>query len=786
MTDSKLTIKDPFSLILVNDARIAKNNHFSDNIWEMQLDAGEIGGLSIYSTLGMQALGLRITPIFSSVTENVTRLSQFHEEPLINEIYPNYLSIVTQPFKNLSSTLDYWVYDSSSVLGKVAIQNNQSTHFTGSLSFLVNLKPFIGGDQMRGEQINRNFFLKGKTKNLFPFFFMSGMTQTGNFGQSSIQGKINLSPGETYQFFWVFSFQEQENEILKIINEFEKIEFDKEVARLALTNQKDRFVIQTGNPDWDKTLLASQTAAAQLYYQAPGNERLPVLIQSRHPGKVISLADPTDSQFTEGISPLQLWYFQQASPDQNSFIKLFFDNLINQQHEDGFIPNNSNPADFHSRYHSFPILANIARTILKTINDHSIAEIYIHKLIAYIKYWLNDQSASKRPVWENPAQSLFESLPIHNLWDEKSQGIQTQWIDSPFLISLIIQEWEHIQSISQQFQLNCTELLQVNKQVETLYENLLGAWNKRLSLFPYRDAQTKKTPRGVSILKTTGSGKHEIHKELKYPQRIKLSIKTKAEYSRNITVEIDGLYEKNNITEIIKPRSIEWFLSNGVSSTKQVFDTITDIRIINLPENSSIEFSTCKFDHYDLSLFTAIGIQKLDNQYVDKMVENVLKIKFSSNFGFSLLPLIPNEKTMNPNSIDLPLNTLISFALLDHHQIDLVRNNFEQLMDVITSNLQVSKKFYKLYDAHEGTCTGEYNIINGLVPLSLFFRLIGINYWSDNQIEFFGANQLKDDVIVFYRGLKVICTKTGHKIITSGGKMLDLNQNDKHKVTIPI
>jgi hypothetical protein len=135
--------------------------------------------------------------------------------------------------------------------------------------------------------------------------------------------------------------------------------------------------------------------------------------------------------------------------------------------------------------------------------------------------------------------------------------------------------------------------------------------------------------------------------------------------------------------------------------------------------------------------------------------------------------------------VDLPLNSLILEGLIKNHQFELAKKVYSNLMKVVIKNLRLSKKFFKLYDANDGTCKGEYNIINGMIPLKIFFRLIGIHRWTDNEIEFLGTSVFKNEIKIFYRGLQVVCSQKGHTIITSGGKSIELKTNNFQRIKIP-
>jgi hypothetical protein len=69
--------------------------------------------------------------------------------------------------------------------------------------------------------------------------------------------------------------------------------------------------------------------------------------------------------------------------------------------------------------------------------------------------------------------------------------------------------------------------------------------------------------------------------------------------------------------------------------------------------------------------------------------------------------------------------------------------------------------------------------------MKIFFRLIGIHRWTDDEIEFVGSSVFKDDIKIFNRGIKVICSQKGHTIITSDGKIIELKTKNFQKIKIP-
>ncbi|PKO04686.1 MAG: hypothetical protein CVU41_15910 [Chloroflexi bacterium HGW-Chloroflexi-3] len=778
--------QDPFSLILVNDSQQSEEDISFDNSWEIQYEGGELGGISLYSTLGLQALSLRITPIFSNLNESRINLRQFEQKPNINEILPNYTNISVEVFAGIHFSLEYFISNSYSIYGQVSIQNKSSQKFSGNLQYLVSLKPLSGGEQMRGMQSDLFYVLEGKTKDLFPVFYLSGPSQTGKLGQTSIASILEIDSDSSQNLKWCLAFEHGKFQSLESVVNFQSLDFDKETTRNKLFHQRDFFFFDTGNPEWDNVMLFSQNSAKQLIVRGTESQQKLSLVQNRHPEKTIFQSETAKIQKNEGISPIQLWYFLHVLPKQHNLIHFVFDEFLFFQREDGFIPNHSDPSNFLARFHAFPILATIGQEILDAQRSQDLAIAYLHKLISYLQYWLSNFIDKTSYHWENALQSLYEDLPIHNLWDKEGYGINIRWIESPFLNSLLVIECEKCLQIADQFKIDFPERNWLESQKTNLVKNIDDSWNPKQKYFAYRDIQTKKSPGKVSILKKNGSGIHMLEKNLQSPQRLTVRVITHPELSRKITVEIRGMFENQEVLEIIRPRNFIWSTTTGLSTTENVFESISSINILGLPDDNSVEVSTSQYSMVDLSLFLSILIKENNKIHIQQMVDQWLEKEFLSNFGLSLIPkkYLATGKT-HTNSVDLPLNSLILEGLIDNQQLDLAKKVFINLMKVVIKNLRLSKKFYKLYDAHDGTCKGEYNIINGMIPLKIFFRLIGIHRWTENEIEFMGSSVFKEEIKIFHRGLKVICSQKGHMIITSDGKIIELNTTNLQKIKIP-
>lgn len=784
MFPPKFSPKDPFSLILSQDTRFAKTTPKIDNVWEIQLDGGELGGISLFSTISLRALALRITPIFSSQGENRINISQFRNEPVIESLCPDYVKLHTEIFPSITTEMEFWIPNSHLIFGVVNIINSSTSLFDGELQYIVNLKPIENGKIMTGFQSDRQFFLTGRTENISPVFYLSGNSHSGKFGQSSIETNYQIKPEEVHKIIWCFTFLDDVEMSINEIKKIDTLDFEKQIARVERKMQSERFLINSNNSDWDKAFIASQHAATQLVVSDPLDDHI-CLVECIHPEKTVYSQLSLSNQLSDGISPLQLWYFNQVIPNQTYLILDHLLKFFNSQSEDGLIPNHSNEKNFQYKIHAFPILAKVLFQIIDQLENRELVNMIFPKLILYLQKWLIKDPINLPPFWSNPLQSLYEDLPIHNFLVQNGDPIHTPWIQSPFLIALLLQEIEYCLKISDYFSIDFPEKEWLVERKSFLLNQLQTLWDTKTKIFRYKDIQTHRVSRKKNILSVTHSGLHQVEKSLQFPERISIKIISTKEFSRNTTIKISGFFEGQEINERFGPRQFVWSNIVGFATSSFVFDRISCVEVLHLPEGNSLQIHTSDFSQIDLTCCLPLMVEELPQKQKNQIIEEWIEKQFISKNG---IPLVPKkyQKTGNDyqNKVDLPLCTLIMESLADNNQTELAKVIFEKTIEIIIISLRGNKRFFKLYDADDETCTGEYNIINGMIPLKLYLKLLGIHRWADDEIELIGRSVFLNDVTVQYQGTKIICSHDGYTIFTSSGKKFDLRKNEHYKIKI--
>ena len=621
MSDRTINQNDPFSLILTPDYQQQTMNATHDIVWEVQLDAGESGGLSIYSTLALSASSLRIIPIFSTSSESRIKLKQFSSPLTILKNSNNFAKFRVEPFDGIIALIDLWIVNSNLIIGRTTINNSSKNQFSGAIAWAVQYNPLVGGSAFSHSTRQNNPFLHGRTQDKHIVFLSSGAPSIGKIGQMSLENHFKFLPGVQQAFNWSFCINENLDNAFEDANNGLNFNLDAEIARAEITSQRDMIEFETGNQDWDLILNASQIAAKQLILKKSGNGHSLSFVKSRNPEQRISLIshDENTKNFDE-LNMLDLWYFFQILPNSSDLILKrtleILDNFFDES------PQRINPNQnlLFQKSLPFPILAEILWRISSYgSNDFDAGEIF-KKLILYLKAWVKNffkENTEIIPTWSSPLQSLYDYLPIHDRWHFISEGLDTRWIKSPMLLSLLYNEFSQAIKIAKFLNQNneMDWLEYIRNQIQL---SLNKCWHSKRNFYSYQDLISHTSYTGFAIKTINGSGEFLIERKLQREQRLTIKFSNNQETTRRLRIVIQGFSDQKSITEEINPRDIHWYGKFGFYTSKTIFQQLNAIEVMNNPANETIEISTSDFSKRDLTLALPIWSGACDDKRVKR------------------------------------------------------------------------------------------------------------------------------------------------------------------------
>ncbi|HSK89330.1 MAG TPA: hypothetical protein VK880_13285, partial [Anaerolineales bacterium] len=191
--------------------------------------------------------------------------------------------------------------------------------------------------------------------------------------------------------------------------------------------------------------------------------------------------------------------------------------------------------------------------------------------------------------------------------------------------------------------------------------------------------------------------------------------------------------------------------------------------------------STLDFTTEDHTLFMPLWAGIPDETHAQTMIGRALldTSRFHRPFGVPACPhLIQPEAEGVSQAVHFPWNLFIAEGLLKYGFRSDAARLVARIMTGIIQNLKQNRAFYARYHAEKGTGIGERNALNGLVPVDLFLRVLGVEILSANRVKLEAMNPFPWDVTVTYRGLKVIRGQEKTEVIFANGKSVTVTETE--------
>ena len=372
MPPTNLKLGDPLVLTLAADARLGAINYVDDHIWELNLSSGEPPSIAIQTTFGMRARSFRIFPRFILQDVVHTDPSTFTASVIFKYLAPNYLHLVCTPFPGINVEIEYWVPTSQTLAGRARIINAQSEPATLSLEWAAVLTPDASGQRMAPMDIGLSHLLAGKTTNLAPVLYLTGIVQPGLGPYPALSHSLELAPNEMRPSTWVSTAMATPEMAFAQARQIAARNWDAETAHLELMNS-GQLEIHTGLPDWDAAFALTQTAALRSFLPASETLPNPSFVLTRAPDHGFShKGDGTDYPLGwAGQNPLEAYALASLLPGAPQFVKGLLRNFLSTQNEDGSIDTRPGLAGQRAKMLAASMLASLAWQTYQASNDET-------------------------------------------------------------------------------------------------------------------------------------------------------------------------------------------------------------------------------------------------------------------------------------------------------------------------------------------------------------------------------------------------------------------------------
>jgi len=791
MRDWTLGAGAPLAMTLAADFRLSAPDYTNDHIWELELGGGDPPALALRSTYGLRARSMRIFPRFTAQNQTVMDPAGFAVPPQLRHFYPNFLVFEYSPFPDVPITAEYWAPTSQTVAGRFTVTNRTLSTFSLTLELCGQIVPFTG-KSFAPSSMQSVIVLVGRSEGLVPVIFMTGGPQPGPGPYPSLTLDLVLAEGETRQITWVQAALGDPESSFELARHTAARSWDAERAKIELVNAAQTIEVYTGDPDWDAAFALAQTSALSLFFNPTrGQVPFPSFVLARQPDHGHSpLFDGSDySTLWNGQPPLESYYLAGLLPGAPELAAGLLRNFLAIQTAEGKIDGKPGLAGQRGRWLAAPFLASLAWQVYRSGGEEAILAESFPALLAFYHQWFGqeqDRDQDGFPEWDHPLQSGFEDNLAFTVWQTGGQGADISFSESPALAAALCQENKVLSRMAARLGQE-DQQKQLEEQARSLGSLVETCWDEQAAFYHCRDRESHFSPAGMNLAEQVGSGKLGIRQSFERPLRILVRIEFEGQAVRRPEIILKGRGGKSVQSEQLARMDFQWGTDRAVATSRSLYTSLSSIAVEGLEKLDRVIVQVMDFSGEDHTLFLPLWAEIPDARRAQELVSGSLSApdRFGRRFG---IPAYPSVLDPQANSacmaVHLPWNQLIGEGLLAYGMRQEAAQLTMRLMDAVVLNLRQQHAFARTYHAETGAGIGERNSLEGLAPLGLFLKVLGVQIRSPICVLVSGKNPFPWPVTVKYRGLTVTRQVDRTEIVFPDGRSHSLNDPTEAVVSV--
>jgi hypothetical protein len=791
MRDWNLIASDPQALTLACDARSRRTDYVDDQIWELSIGGGDPPGLVVQTTYGLRARSHRIFPRFSQKEIRLTDPKTFSKQPAVQRIYPNYIALSFAPFKNIDVIAELWVPEPKTIAGRYSITNHDIHPQTIDLEIIGQLAP-NAGQRLAPHELEAVSVLAGESDQIRPVLFVTGGPAIGSGSYPSLIQTIDLAPEETRLVVWSQAALSSIEESFELARRTAARRWEAELAVLDLLNTH-QIEIYTGDTDWDAALMLAQKQAMTLILSATDHLPNSSFVLTRQPDLGYSLrGDGSDyNHLWNGQTALDAYFLADyLLPGAQQIAAGILENFLEIQAEDGSIDWKPGLGGQRGRIQATPLLANLAWRIYECNQDIEFLRRVFPGLLNFLKTWFSpehDRDNDGIPEWDHPNQAGTEDHPSYARWGNWSLGIDITTAEQPSLAALLYQECQKL--------ITMAEIIAQPEPVPTLVataEKLRLAieisWDPESASYRDVDRDTHFSTRGEQLTQLIGPGTAVIDRSFDQPVRLLIHIDLEENTRGRPYFVIQGTSATGQPrVEQVAADKIRWHFSRGTYTGERVYQTVEQIEIMNIAETAKISISTSGYTEVDITCALPLWAEIPDPERASHLVEKNISnpARFWRPYGLpTCLATITTTDAPICQNVSMLWNSFIGAGLIRYGYRELAADLVNRLMTTVVRSLKQDQAFRRGYHCETGHGIGEWNMLHGLAPLSLFLDTLGVRVLSAGRVSLEGQNPFPWPVTVKYRGVTILRLQEKSTVIFPDGQIISIDDPAPQIITL--
>lgn len=773
---SPTPIDGPVVLRIAADALRGPTDYADDHIWEIS-SGDEPAALSMATTFGRRAVGLRIFPSFGMGGPLAVDPRVFATPASLDAILPSYLRLRFSPLAGLEVTAEYRVQDSQTLAGRLTLVNTTDHFRPVRFGLHAQLRPLPGGQGMLPRAFSGVTCLAGKTGELAPVVFLSGGAVEEPGTPSGLVVRVDLAPGASRAFTWAEAALGADAASFDRAREAAGRAWDAEIARLERIHA--RWVeVETGRPEWDAAFHVAQQSALNAFVGPAAAGPLRTIVLERTPDRGYSISGDGRDYDESWIGPSALEAYhvlsqmRWAAPEIAAEVLRGF---FASQGGDGAIDARPGLAGHRTRRLCPPLLATLTLRLDDVLRDPDLLAEGLRSLWPFFRSWFSpahDRDRDGWPEWDHPLQ-----LP----WSTDDEAwVEASLVEDPALIAMLYREADSLEEIARRLGRKETaqELSARRGQLRGL---LARAWSEERGTFLRIDRDEHRTTKGETIAEGTGPGQSRGGRPA-LPSRVTIRLSASQADSAAIRIRIRGRVESGRLRVVtLAADDLRWLFDRGWAATDLTFASVESVEVRGIPDEAAWSVTTLDLDREDLTLLLPLWAGMVDPPQAAAMVRTMLDPdRYLSPGGLRLRPHRPGStgEKEEPGSLSIVLNTMLAEGLATYGYRIEAADLLERLMGDTIGQLTRDHSFRPTFDPESRIGKGPRLHLSGLPPLSLFLHVLGVDLRSPTSVEISGGSPFVEPVVVRWRGTEVRCTASESVVAFPSGASTRLRPNE--------
>ena len=776
-------------ITLAADARLTLTDYTDDQVWELVPGLDDEPALRLQTRYGGRVSLASLVPMWTVNNEQrVHETQEYAERPQIVTFTPSSATAEAFITATLKVEATYWVMSSHAIGARFTLTNTGDTPLSVRADIFGHViehkKPrALAILSLSDDTMALNMGYIGNSRPVVVMENADTDLSPNRKASPKIGVTLEVAPNESQSVQWAHAGLDTLERSFSRARLWLQQDWDQNLGEIETTNA---FIpnIETGDSELDLVFARSYQQLMQSFLTPRDDLSHSAFVANRHIDKGFS-KQGTGKDYGRGWNgqTFKLAYLVgcAVAPIAPDLAKGIIQNYIDIQDSEGFIDAAPGLAGQRSKNLLQPILARLAWIIYEYTDDKDFLKSNFPQLLDFFRRWFksdHDTEFDGVPEWQNERQTGYTGFPSfdNNTW---SQGVNIKYFETPDLIAYLLSEAHYLKKIGQEIG-DDIAAMGASQRVRDARLVLDQMWyNNRYS---YRERDTDGISAATIVIEDgRGDEEHIPSIEINPPQRLIVRITGGTNRAPNAVIHIEGIdHNGKQFEEVADGELLNWTYGKGFYTTHRIFSRIDRIRCTRLSRVYTLDVSSVDTTRIDINAIMPILSEDIQEDKAETLID---LIKDENHFyrpnGLTIVsakdPAYDPSSAQGGGGVWAYWLTLICEGLITYGQAELAVDMLKRLLNVQKNHLIENNTFHEFYNSDELSGHGEEGYLEGIAPLHLFMKLIGIRVISTGRVQI-GHYYWDEPITLTQLGIKISRSQESTSIQFPSGHEVTLDQ----------